>query len=266
MDLIALLAGFAAIGYTIYILALPFIVKGVSRRLEALEKRLTKIEDVLKASSRLQPQPKEPETETAKAARIAAKEHAAPLVKETPRSARTDSAPAEGIEKPRRRAVEAGGESARGATEESPPSAGALFEEPARVEAGGGWPPLISQEMHERLKTWLLGGNTVARVGVIILFLGVAFSLKYAVERGWLPIELRLAGAALGGLLLLASGWRLRAIRPNYALVLQGGGVGIVYLTVFAAVNLYALLGSTPGLFLMVILVVLSSALAAENG
>ena len=77
----------------------------------------------------------------------------------------------------------------------------------------------------------------VARVGVVILFLGVAFFLKYAVDSGWLPIELRLASAALGGLVLIALGWRLRTHRLDYGLVLQGGGIGIVYLTVFAAVK-----------------------------
>ena len=119
-----------------------------------------------------------------------------------------------------------------------------------------------SIDIGEKIKAWLLGGNTVARVGVVVLFFGVAFFLKYAVDRGWLPIEVRLIAAALSGLGLIALGWRLRAKRQNYALVLQGGGIGIVYLTVFAAVSLYELVPATPGLVLMVILVVLSSALA----
>jgi len=119
-----------------------------------------------------------------------------------------------------------------------------------------------SFDLGEKIKAWLLGGNTVARVGVVVLFFGVAFFLKYAVDRGWLPIEVRLMAAALGGLVLIALGWRLRVKRQNYALVLQGGGIGIVYLTVFAAVSLYELVPATPGLVLMVVLVVLSSALA----
>lgn len=117
-------------------------------------------------------------------------------------------------------------------------------------------------DIGERIKQWLLGGNTVARVGVIILFFGVAFFLQYAVDRGWLPIEVRLISAAVGGMILIALGWKLRSKRPNYALVLQGGGIGIVYLTVFASVTMYELLPVMPGLILMVTLVVLSSALA----
>ncbi len=114
----------------------------------------------------------------------------------------------------------------------------------------------------ERAKAWLLGGNTVARVGVVILFFGVAFFLKYVAERGLLPTELRLGAAALGGLLLGGIGWWQRERRRGYGLVLQGGGAGIVYLTVFAAVQLYELLPPGPGLGLMVVLVALGCALA----
>ncbi|HEU0290750.1 MAG TPA: DUF2339 domain-containing protein [Burkholderiales bacterium] len=89
---------------------------------------------------------------------------------------------------------------------------------------------------------WLFGGNTLVRVGVIVLFFGVAFLLKYAAERDLVPIELRLVGVALGGIALLIVGWRLRTKRPGYALVLQGGGVGVLYLTIFAAFRLYKML------------------------
>ena len=134
---------------------------------------------------------------------------------------------------------------------------------------GGGWAKpdtdrklIVIPTILQKITAWLIGGNTVARIGIFILFLGVAFFLKYAVDRGWLPIEMRLAGATLGGLTLTAIGWRLRTHRLNYALILQGGGIGIVYLTVFAAVNIYGLLTPMSGLILMVALVVLSNALA----
>lgn len=133
-------------------------------------------------------------------------------------------------------------------------------EKPAKIEVSRERPPTF--DLGEKIKKWLLGGNTVARVGVIILFFGVAFFLQYAIDRGWLPIEVRLICAAVGGMILIALGWKLRSKRPNYALVLQGGGIGIVYLTVFASVAMYELIPVTPGLVLMVTLVVLSSALA----
>lgn len=109
---------------------------------------------------------------------------------------------------------------------------------------------------------WLLGGNTVVRVGVVVLFFGVAFLLKYAYEHSRVPIELRFMGAALGAVVLLVLGWRLRHIRPGYALSLQGGGIGLLYLTIFAAFRLYSLLPSGPA-FVMLIAVAFFSAVLA---
>src|SRR5205809_153583 len=57
---------------------------------------------------------------------------------------------------------------------------------------------------------WITGGNMLARVGVVVLFIGVAFLLKYATEHVSVPIEVRLAAVALGGIVLLVLGWRLR--------------------------------------------------------
>lgn len=91
-------------------------------------------------------------------------------------------------------------------------------------------------------RDFLAGVNVVVRVGLIVLFFGVAFLLKYAAERNLLPVELRLAGVALAGLAMLAMGWRLKESKSAYALLIQGGGVGILYLTIFAAARLYELL------------------------
>jgi len=122
--------------------------------------------------------------------------------------------------------------------------------------------PSLVQELIAKAKAWLLGGNTVARVGTLLIFFGVAFALKYAADSGWLPIELRLEGTALGGMVLTALGWRLKEKRRGYALILQGAGIGVIYLTVYAAFALYHLVPAGPGLGLMVALVVLSTSLA----
>jgi uncharacterized membrane protein len=109
---------------------------------------------------------------------------------------------------------------------------------------------------------WLLGGNTVVRIGVVILFFGVAFLLKYAYEHTHIPIEARLIGVALGAVVLMVLGWRLRHGRPGYALSLQGAGIGVLYLTIFAAFRLYQLLPPLPAFVLLVGVAVFSAALA----
>lgn len=114
----------------------------------------------------------------------------------------------------------------------------------------------------ESLPEWVTGGNPLVKIGVVILFFGVAFLVKFASEYGLLPIELRLAAVSLGGLALLGTGWRLRERRLRYAAALQGGGVGILYLTIFAALRLYQLLPAELAFGLLVVICALSAFLA----
>jgi uncharacterized membrane protein len=112
------------------------------------------------------------------------------------------------------------------------------------------------------VRDYFTGGNTLVRVGVIILFFGVAFLLRYVAEHSHVPIEFRLSAVALGAIVLLVLGWRLRIKRPGYALALQGGAVGILYLTVFAGLRIYAVLPPGAAFALLVALAAFSVVLA----
>jgi uncharacterized membrane protein len=112
------------------------------------------------------------------------------------------------------------------------------------------------------IREYFTGGNTLVRVGIIILFFGVAFLLRYAAEHSHVPIEFRLTGVALGAVVLLVLGWRLRTRRAGYALALQGGAVGILYLTVFAGLRIYSVLPPAAAFALLVVLAAFSAALA----
>ncbi len=105
-------------------------------------------------------------------------------------------------------------------------------------------------------------GNIMARVGIVILFFGVAFLVKYAADHALFPLELRLLGVFAGGLAMLATGWRLRQRRRNYGLALQGGGIGVLFLTIYAAYRLYGLIPSGIT-FAGLVLIAVGSALLA---
>lgn len=111
-------------------------------------------------------------------------------------------------------------------------------------------------------RTWLFGGNTVLRVGVVLLFLGLAFLLRYATEGMVVPIELRYAGVAAAAVGLLGLGWWLRLRNSNYGLMLQGTGIAVLYLTVFAAMRLHPLIDPSAALGLLVAVTVFSAILA----
>ncbi len=104
---------------------------------------------------------------------------------------------------------------------------------------------------------WLTHGNVPVKVGMLVLFAGVAALLKYVADQGWLsfPIELRLAGIGLAAIAGLAFGWRQRAHRRSFALSLQGGAIGVLLMTIFAAFKLYGLLPAGIAFALCVLLV-----------
>ena len=97
-----------------------------------------------------------------------------------------------------------------------------------------------------KLPAWVFAGNLPVRVGVLVLLVGVAALLRYVTEQGWLdlPIEARLGLVAVSGVGGLVFGWVQRLERRAFALVIQGGAIGVILLTLFAADRLY---GVIPG-------------------
>ncbi|MFT3755615.1 MAG: DUF2339 domain-containing protein [Pseudoxanthomonas sp.] len=109
----------------------------------------------------------------------------------------------------------------------------------------------------ERIKQWFTTGNVPIKVGMLVMLAGVAALLKYASDAGWLrmPIEFRLAGIAAAALAALVFAWRKRESHRAFALALQGGAIGVLLLTVFAAYKNYGLIDSLPAFALSVVLV-----------
>lgn len=134
----------------------------------------------------------------------------------------------------------------------------------AQVAPSQGW--VQEETLYDKLfgyvKAFFTDGNVVVKVGLLVLFVGVGFLIKYAAAHSMLPVELRVAGIGLAGVVLLVFGWRLRNSKRIYALLLQGGGVGVMYLTVFGAAKLYHLIPVGAAFVVMVALVVLSGILA----
>jgi uncharacterized membrane protein len=136
---------------------------------------------------------------------------------------------------------------------------------PAYAKVGRAAPRTATPNPLAALRAWLVGGNTPARVGIVVLLVGVGFLLKYAAEHVVVPIELRLAGVALAAIALLVIGWRLRERRAGFAVILQGGGVAVLYLTVFAALRLYALVSPAAAFALLAAIAALSAVLAIRQ-
>ena len=108
----------------------------------------------------------------------------------------------------------------------------------------------------------VIGGNWLARVGVLALILGVAFFLKLAFDNDWIGPTGRVALGAVGGLAMMGAGefWQKRY--PGYARALSGGGVGLLYLSTYAAFAIFDLIDIYPAVVLLLIESVVSAVLA----
>jgi uncharacterized membrane protein len=111
---------------------------------------------------------------------------------------------------------------------------------------------------------WFTTGNVPVKVGVVLSLFGVAFLVKEGIDRQWLvlPIELRLTFVALFGVGLLVLGWRLRTKQRTYALSVQGGGIGVLYITIYASFALYHLLPAALTFGLLVVVTAAAGVLA----
>jgi uncharacterized membrane protein len=117
------------------------------------------------------------------------------------------------------------------------------------------------------IKDFFTKGNVVVKVGVVILFFGISFLIKYAASQGYLPVHIRLILIAALGVVLTVVGWRLRTKdgKQGFALVLQGAGLAIFYLDIFAAFRLFEMISGLLALILLVVTVIASVFLSVRQ-
>src|SRR5437588_9183609 len=142
-----------------------------------------------------------------------------------------------------------------------------LFED-ARPSPGASRHPLpqgegeivsVSQGLETRI-----GAHWLNRVGIAAVLFGAAFFLKYAFDNDWIGPSMRVTiGAAVGVALL---GWAelLRARRHElFAHSVDVLGAGILYLTIWAASQMYTLIdgGAAFGAMIAVTAIVVGLAL-----
>jgi len=98
------------------------------------------------------------------------------------------------------------------------------------------------------LPPWLArfwAGNPLVKIGIVLLFFGVASGLRLAAEYGMFPVPVRLflAAAAATGLI----GFGFAKVRDDthrvFGLSLQGGGFALLYLVAYFMLARYSMIG-----------------------
>ncbi|HKG23393.1 MAG TPA: DUF2339 domain-containing protein [Blastocatellia bacterium] len=110
-----------------------------------------------------------------------------------------------------------------------------------------------------------IGGNWFNRIGMLAIALGVGMFLKYAFDNEWIGPSGRVIIGLLIGVGFLASGELLRRRGyQSYSAGLSGGGILILYLSIYASFAFYQLIGQLPAFFLMALVTTAAALLAAR--
>ena len=149
------------------------------------------------------------------------------------------------------------------------PPAG-VVREPAQHPLGGSSAPPWAgwfKKAAEWNWEWLLGGNWLARIGAVALVLGAGFFLKLAIDNNWIEERGQVFLGMVAGLALIGGGEYWQKKYPIWAQPLTGAGIAVLYLSIFAAFTLYALLPPLVafGLFILITLTAAALALRYES-
>src|ERR1044071_3245685 len=80
-----------------------------------------------------------------------------------------------------------------------------------------------------------IGENLANKIGIGILVIGIGFFVKYAIDQDWInEIGRVFIGVLCGGILLGLAHW-MRKKFSAFSSVLVGGGIAVLYLTIYIA-------------------------------
>ena len=111
-----------------------------------------------------------------------------------------------------------------------------------------------------------IGERLLLYAGMVLVVFAVGFFLRYAFEHDWVSPAMRVSLGLVGGVALVAGGYRLvRAGYEQYGLFITGGGFAVLFLSIYAAFAIYALIGQTPAFALLVLVAAAAAAIADRH-
>ncbi len=144
------------------------------------------------------------------------------------------------------------------------PAAAAIPSQEAGPVSVGKAPPSEAKPVKMKEREWelILGGNWLARIGVLALVIGAGFFLKFAFDNNWIGPNGRVILGIVAGLAMLGGGYYWQKRYPILAQAISGGGIAILYLSIFAAFAVYNLMHFYVAFGFLLLVSVASAALA----
>lgn len=129
-------------------------------------------------------------------------------------------------------------------------------------------PPVeIPEEIDERKfteeETWLqrnpdlerfIGENLANKIGIAVLVLGIAFFVKYAIDKNWINETGRVVIGLVSGGILIGIAHYIRNSYRSFSSVLVGGGLTVFYFSIAFAFHQYQLIGQQAAFIIMVVI------------
>jgi uncharacterized membrane protein len=98
-----------------------------------------------------------------------------------------------------------------------------------------------------------IGGRWLLYAAILAIVVGAAYFEKLAMDNHWIGETARVIQGAVAGLaLIIGGGMFTRRGYAFYGQIVIGGGIAILYLSIYAAFNLYGLIGHTAAFALMI--------------
>ena len=124
-------------------------------------------------------------------------------------------------------------------------------------------PPPISPRPPQRDLESQIGSHWLNRIGITALLIGASYFLKYAFDSNWIGPAGRVAIGLLAGIAIVVwSEWFRGRDYRAFSYSLKAVGIGILYLSLWAAFQVYALIPSGAAFFAMFVVTAATAVMA----
>jgi uncharacterized membrane protein len=103
-----------------------------------------------------------------------------------------------------------------------------------------------------------IGENILSKVAITILVIGIAFFVKFAIDKEWINEAARVGIGILCGGIVLGFAHRLHKRFKAFSSVLVAGGIAVFYFTIGIAFHEYHLFGQTTAFIIMLLITAFS--------
>ncbi len=107
-----------------------------------------------------------------------------------------------------------------------------------------------------------IGENLINKIGIAVLVLGIAFFVKYAIDKDWINEVGRVCIGLGCGAILVGVAHYMRNNYRSFSSVLAGGGIAVFYFTIAFAFHQYHLMSQSAAFVIMVVITAFAVALS----